>query len=242
MPCRPLHNFSENGLNPLVDITYLKLQWSCAKSTHFSSTCAWASLFATWRTNPSTFLCVACHYSNFDVAVDLYIHFSFEILGKWHTTFTCTFILPTCLYLRLPHFGQWMCLAYCPLYKIHLEIQAWILLYSRPICWHKIFAPYMLLDKQLLIGNMNLWNNENNSCTNLFEHSCIVHMLTIVIVVTSLLHQMPSYKGIHTPYIVTTWSTWSCSMFGHSRFGATFGCFGSMGLLEVSFYLPLNLF
>jgi len=64
-----------------------------------------------------------------------------------------------------------------------------------------------MLDKQLLARNMNLCNSENSSSTNLFEHPCIVHMLIIVIVITSLLHQIPSYKGTHAPCDVATLST-----------------------------------
>ncbi len=65
----------------------------------------------------------------------------------------------------------------------------------------------MLLNKQLLVSDMNLCNSENISYTNLFEHPCIVHMLTIVIVVASLLHRTPLYKGMHAPCNVATLST-----------------------------------
>jgi hypothetical protein len=51
----------------------------------------------------------------------------------------------------------------------NLEIRTWILLYSKPTRWHRVFAPYMLLDKQLCISNMKLWSNEKNSCTNLYR-------------------------------------------------------------------------
>jgi hypothetical protein len=109
------HNFSKNGLKPSIDIANFKFQGSTAKSSHFSST---------WCTNPSKLLFVECHCNNFDIVVDLYICFSWGIMGKWHSTFTGTWVLHICLYLTFPHFGRWVCSMYRPLYKIHLEIHA----------------------------------------------------------------------------------------------------------------------
>jgi hypothetical protein len=195
--------------------------------------------------NPSKVLLVACHCNNSNIVVYLYIHFNCGFMGKWHTIFMGTWVLPTCLYLALPHFGQWVCPTYWPLYKTHREIQAWILLYSKPTCWHKVFAPYMLLDKQLFTGNMNLCSNENNSSTNLFEHPCIVHVFTMVIVIASLLHWTPQYRGMQAPCNIATLSTlfrstllrysWARFKCGCSR-DYSLGLISTMPLLHLPFH------
>jgi hypothetical protein len=123
----------------------LKFLDSTTKSIYFAFTCAQVLISVRCHTNPFELFFFACHYYNSDIVANLYICFSHGIMEKWHTTFMGTWVLPTYLYLALPHFGQWVCPTYWPLYKTHSKIQTWILLYSKPIHWHRVFAPYMLL-------------------------------------------------------------------------------------------------
>ncbi len=96
--------------------------------------------------------------------------------------------------------------------------------------WHKVFAPYMLLNIQLSTCNMNLCSNENNSSTNLFEHPCTMHIFAKVLVATSLLHQAPCYRGMQAPCNTATLST----LFGFtlprcSKARSKCGCYVSRG-------------
>ncbi len=67
---------------------------------------------------------------------------------------------------------------------------------SKTACMN--LAPYMLLDKQLSLGNKNLCSMENNSSTNLFEHPCVVHIFINVNVAASLVHHALVQSGMQT--------------------------------------------
>jgi hypothetical protein len=118
------------------------------------------------------------------------------------------------------------------------------IVFQAPTRWHKVLAPYMLLDKQLSVGNMNLCNNENNSSTNLFEHQRTVHIFTRVLVTTSLLHRTPWYKGMQTPCNTTTLSTlFGVTLPRCSRARSKCGCYVSRGssLGSTSTHAPTSL-
>jgi hypothetical protein len=115
--------------------------------------------------------------------------------------------------------------------------------FQAPTHRHKIFAPYMLLNIQLSIGNMNLRSNENNSSTNLFEQPCTTHIFTKVLVITSLLHRTPWYKGMQAPCNTATLST----LFGFTlprclKARSKCGCYVSRGssLASVSTHAPTS--
>jgi hypothetical protein len=69
-----------------------------------------------------------------------------------------------------------------------------------------------------------------NSSTNLFEHPCTMHIFIKVLVVISLLHQAPWYRGMQAPCNTATFSMlFDFTLLKWSRTRSKCGCFVSRG-------------
>jgi hypothetical protein len=154
----------------------LKLHKSCEKSGHAMFMCAHALESTTCRINPSLLLLFAYHCNNSKFSRDLYIPLSLLMRVKCYKTFMGTWWWPTCLYLALPHFGQWVAFAYCPLYNMHLKWQAWIHLYSNPSLHVNAFAWYIFIGKQFSLGSKNFHGGKKvhpqTCCYNRAQYIC----------------------------------------------------------------------
>ena len=161
-----LHNFVVKGLKPPTDKPMTMSIALCPNSPIVVVKCFHAIDYTKSFTKPIVFLCMACHFNNAAIFGDMNHLTRSGIRGKYRITFTCTNVLPYLLYWPSLHFEQMDAFSCTPLYNTHPLPHVYMLLQVCPTFLMYVFAWYMLLGKQLLLGSMKLWSNENNSSTN----------------------------------------------------------------------------